>query len=69
MKAEGWELDETMYWLLIESKIVSAARIRALSEEENQPMSILETSVLTVKERRRRPGEPVRRASSSFIVR
>ncbi len=50
------ELDETMYWLelLVESKIVSGRRLGPLMEEANEPMSILVSSVLTVKQRRRR---------------
>ena len=50
------ELDETMYWieLLVETKIVSAARLTALTQEANELMSILVASVRTIKRRTRR---------------
>ncbi len=50
------ELDETMYWLelLTDAKIVSAARLGALLTEANELLSILVTSVRTIKRRKRR---------------
>ena len=50
------ELDETMYWLelLVESEIVALARVQPLLDEANEQMSILVTSVRTIKRRRSR---------------
>jgi four helix bundle protein len=48
------ELDETMYWLelLIEAELVSPQRLQPLLDEANELMSILVSSVLTIKRRR-----------------
>src|SRR3712207_7354128 len=53
------ELDETMYWieLLIESEIVSPRRVQPLLDEADELLSILVTSVKTIKSRRRRRSE------------
>ena len=49
------ELDETLYWLelLQESKISSDPEITAISEEINELIAILVTSVRTIKKRKR----------------
>jgi four helix bundle protein len=50
------ELDETMYWieLLVEAGTIRSARVRSLLDEANEIASILVSSVLTVKRRRRK---------------
>ncbi len=49
------ELDETMYWLelLMEAEVVTPPRLQPLLEEANELLSILVTSVKTIKRRRR----------------
>ena len=48
------ELEETVYWLelLVESKIVTADRIKNLLNEADELIAILVTSVKTLKQRR-----------------
>ena len=49
------ELDETLYWLelLIDSELTTADRVGPLMDEANEIISILVTSVKTIKSRRR----------------
>lgn len=54
-KVEGGmqELEETLYWfeLLMQSQIVSAAKLQPLSEEAEEIMAMMVSSVKTVKAR------------------
>jgi len=49
------ELHETLYWLelLIDSELTTADRVGPLMDEANEIISILVTSVKTIKSRRR----------------